>query len=85
MRTSQNSFFKKIFLIYFLDKPGHVLSQSLHGCHPLFIVLHILLLSAQPDIPVAGPGHDHLADEKEVVDGVEDVNGPCPSHLSMAA
>ena len=54
-----------------LQKPRHVFAQRLHCLNAFFILLDIADLAANADVPVRRAGHDHLADEKEVVQGVE--------------
>jgi hypothetical protein len=64
----------------FLEEPGHVLTQDLHGLQAFRILFDRTFIQADSHVPVDGAWHDHLADEKEVVDGVEGVDGPAPAH-----
>ena len=51
----------------FLQQPGEVLAEGLHGLEALFVVLDFAFVAADADVPVAGAGDDHLADQEEVV------------------
>jgi hypothetical protein len=63
-----------------LQKPSHVLTQNPHCPDTLLIFLDFALFPAKSHVPVAGAGDDHLADQEEVVDGVERVNCSGPPH-----
>ena len=63
-----------------LKQPGHIAAQGLHRPDALGIVLDIALFQPDAHVPIAGAGNDHLADEKEVVDRVEDMDAACPAY-----
>jgi hypothetical protein len=67
-------------VLNFLQQPCHVLPQSLHGLNCLVILLNVTNLEPDADVPVRRAGHDHFADQKEVVQGIEDVDRPGPPH-----
>ena len=64
----------------FFKKPGHVLSQNLHGLDALLIGCHIADFSSNTQIPVVGARDDHLADGEKVVEGVKGMNRACPAN-----
>ncbi len=45
-----------------LEEPGHVLTEGLHGLETFSIIPHIAGSQADADIPITGPGDDHLID-----------------------
>src|SRR5512135_2694960 len=57
-----------------LQQPRHVPPEGSHRRHPLLVLLHLADLAADPDVPVARPGDDHLPDEEEVVHRIEVVD-----------
>ena len=59
----------------FFKQPGHVLPEGLHGLEAFFVVFHFPGSSTNADIPIAGPGDDHLVDQEEIVQGAESVHG----------
>ena len=63
-----------------LQQPGHVFTQNLHGPNALFVLFHPSPVETQTHVPIAGTRDDHLTDEEEVVDGIEDVDAACAPH-----
>jgi hypothetical protein len=54
----------------YLEQPGHVPAQYPHGFQPFIILLDIAYGSSDPDIPIGRSGHDHLTNEKEMIEGI---------------
>ena len=56
-------------------QPGHVLAERLHGPDAFFVALHLADFAADGDVPVGRAGDDHLADQKEVIQRIEGMDG----------
>jgi len=61
--------------VNFLQEPCHVLPEQFHDIYALFILFHFSLVESKCEIPVVGSGDDHLADEKEMIDGIKGMDG----------
>src|ERR1017187_6327103 len=62
--------------IHLLQQPRHVPSQHFHGADAFLVFFHLAGFPPNPDVPVGRARYDHLADQEEVVEGIECVHGP---------
>ena len=51
-----------------LHQPGHVPAESFDGLQALGVAEDFALFAAEGHVPVARTGHDHLADQEEVIE-----------------
>lgn len=58
------------------QKPGHILTEDVHGLQALFILGDLADLTAKGKVPAAGADDHHFRDRKKMIQGYQRHGSP---------